>query len=57
MNIKLKFHIGIQADSREDAERKLKKITRNNGENPDNLFLDMVEDLQDMASDELFDTE
>lgn len=57
VNIKLKFHIGIPADSREDAERKLKKITRNNGENPDNLFLDMVEDLQNMASDELFDTE
>lgn len=57
VNVSLKFKIGIPADSREEAAEKLQKITRNNGENPDNIFLDMIEDLQDMAADELFENE
>ena len=61
VNVSLKFKIGIPADSREEAAEKLRKITRNNGENPDNFSgkcecggsLKYVQNLDDHVVDEV----
>ena len=43
ISMTLKMTVYVIAHDRADAERKISRITRNNGEDPDNDFLGMVE--------------
>lgn len=54
ISMTLKMTVYVIAHDRADAERKISRVTRNNGEDPDNDFLEMVESFQDQFKNELF---